>query len=171
MGSREEVMIVDDEEFLRDLYDLLHLFDDKWVSPIVVTLTDGPMRRVEILSTIRSYSVGQEWSGKSIVLHDSILARVLKKMTAEGLLIRDEKPKGFPPKVYYSLTPEVVESLTALAPLVAWSRAHREIIEQAQAYSRHHGERKATPTGIPDLVGGDVDPDDDMAAVGDLEAR
>jgi DNA-binding HxlR family transcriptional regulator len=119
--------MVGDEEFMRDLYDLLHLFGDKWVSPIVVTLAEGPMRRVEILSTIRSYSVGQGWSGRSVVLHDSILARALKKMTAAGLLIRDEKPGGFPPKVYYSLTPQVVESLTALAPLVRWARAHREI--------------------------------------------
>ena len=52
-----------DEEFMRDLYDLLHLFGDKLVSPIVVTLAEGPMRRVEILSMIRSYSVGQGWSG------------------------------------------------------------------------------------------------------------
>jgi DNA-binding HxlR family transcriptional regulator len=40
-------------------------------------------------------------------LRDSILARVLKKLTAEGLLIRDEKLGDFPPKVYYSLAPQV----------------------------------------------------------------
>jgi DNA-binding HxlR family transcriptional regulator len=93
--GREKVTMMADEEFMRDLYDLLHLFGDKWVSPIVVTLAEGPIRRVEILSMIRSYSVGQGWSGRSVVLHDSILARVLKKMTAAGLLIRDENPGGF----------------------------------------------------------------------------
>jgi DNA-binding HxlR family transcriptional regulator len=72
-------MMVGDEEFMRDLYDLLHLFGDKWVSPIVVTLAEGPMRRVEILSMIRSYSVGQGWSGRSVVPHDSILARALRR--------------------------------------------------------------------------------------------
>jgi DNA-binding HxlR family transcriptional regulator len=79
---------------LRDLHELLHLFGDKWVSPIVIILSDGSIRRVEILSTIRSYSVGQGWSGGSVVLHDSILARALKQMTAAGLLVRDEKPGG-----------------------------------------------------------------------------
>jgi hypothetical protein len=80
--GREKVTMMGDEEFMRDLYDLLHLFGDKLVSPIVVTLAEGPIRRVEILSMIRSYSVGQRWSGRSVVLHDSILARALKKMTA-----------------------------------------------------------------------------------------
>jgi hypothetical protein len=37
------------------------------------------------LPTIRSYSIGQEWSGKPAVLHDSILARALKKMTDAGI--------------------------------------------------------------------------------------
>jgi DNA-binding PadR family transcriptional regulator len=82
---------------------------------------------------------------------------VLKKMTAAGLLIPDEKPGGFPPKVYYSLTPQVVESLTALAPLVTWARAHREIIERAQEYSRRHSGPKATreapqPPAVPDAA-------------------
>jgi DNA-binding HxlR family transcriptional regulator len=51
-------MVAGDEEFLRDLYNLLRLFSDKWVALILVTLAGGPMRRVEILCTIRSYSVG-----------------------------------------------------------------------------------------------------------------
>jgi DNA-binding HxlR family transcriptional regulator len=53
---------------------------------ILVTLSDGPMRRVEILSTINSYSIGEKWSNKHAILHDSMLARTLKKMTEEGLL-------------------------------------------------------------------------------------
>jgi hypothetical protein len=91
-------------------------------------------------------------------------------MTAAGLLIRDEKPGGFPPKVYYSLTPQVVESLTALDPLVRWARTHREIIERAQAYSRRRSGRKATPIGIPALVGRGVDADDDSRAEGENAA-
>lgn len=123
---------------LRDLCDLLHLFGDKWAPPILVALTGGPMRRIDILHTVRSYSIGQEWSGKPAVLHDSILARALKKMTDAGLLVREERPSGFPPAVYYSLTPQVVESLTALAPWVRWARAHPEIIQRAQEQSRRH---------------------------------
>ena len=62
--------------------------------------------------------------------------------------MRDEKPGGFPSTVYYSLTPQVVESLTALAPLLAWVRAHREIIERAQAPSRRHRGRKTDQESV-----------------------
>jgi hypothetical protein len=34
------------------------------------------------------------WSGKSIILHDNILARVLEKMIGAGLLIRGDLPEG-----------------------------------------------------------------------------
>jgi DNA-binding PadR family transcriptional regulator len=81
--------------------------------------------------------LGQEWSGKPAVLYDSILARALKKMTDAGLLVREET-EWVSPAVYYSLTPQVVESLTALAPWVRWARAHPEIIQRAQAQSRRH---------------------------------
>jgi len=61
-------------------------------------------------------------------------------MTAEELLIRDEKP-GVQPKVTIHLTPQVVGSLTALAPLVGWAWAHREIIEGPR---RRAGAREMT---------------------------
>jgi DNA-binding HxlR family transcriptional regulator len=125
----------------------------------MVTLAAGTMRRVEILCTIRSYSVGQEWSDKRVALYDSILTRALRKMTAEWLLIREEKPGIFPPEVYYSLTPQVVESLVAMTPLVAWARAHPEIIKRAQAYSRSHSEGEGTGAGVADL--GEVSADSD----------
>ena len=78
-------MTVGDERFLRGLYDLKYLFGDKWAPAILVTLSGGPMRPVEILSTINSYSIGEEWSDKHDFLHDSMLARTWKKMTEEGL--------------------------------------------------------------------------------------
>jgi DNA-binding HxlR family transcriptional regulator len=57
-------MTVGVERFLRRLYDLKYLVGDKWALAILVTLSDGPMRRVEIISTINSYSIGKEWSDK-----------------------------------------------------------------------------------------------------------
>ena len=86
------------ERFLRRLYDLKYLVADKWALAILVTLSDGAMRRVEILSTINSYSIGEEWSDKHAVLHDSMLARTLKKMTEEGLLTRERRTETFPRK-------------------------------------------------------------------------
>lgn len=92
-------MAVEDERFLRGLYDLKYLFGDKWAPAILVTLSDGPMRQKEILSTISSYSVGEEWSDKHATLHDSILARTLKKVTEEGLLARTRRTDTFPVEV------------------------------------------------------------------------
>jgi DNA-binding HxlR family transcriptional regulator len=129
-----------DEEFLRNLYSLKYLFRDKWAPAINVTLSHGPMRRAEILSTIKSYSLGEEWSGKPAVLHDSILTRTLRKMTDEGLLARRRDTSTFPPKVFYSLAPEITEFVELVEPLVDWVRRNPKLVAQAQAYSRHHGE-------------------------------
>jgi DNA-binding HxlR family transcriptional regulator len=129
-----------DEQFLRDLYSLKYLFGDKWAPAINVTLSHGPMRRAEVLSTITSYSLGEEWSGKSAVLHDSILTRTLRKMTEEGLLVRTRDTSTFPPKVFYSLTPEITEFIELAEPLVDWVRRNPSLVAQAQAYSRRDGD-------------------------------
>jgi DNA-binding HxlR family transcriptional regulator len=129
-----------DEEFLRDLYSLKYLFSDKWAPAINVTLSHGPMRRAEVLSTITSYSLGEEWSNGPGFLHDSILTRTLRKMTEEGLLIRTRDTSTFPPKVFYSLTPEVAEFIELVEPLADWVRRNPRLVAQAQAYSRHDGD-------------------------------
>lgn len=131
---------VTDEQFLRDLYSLKYLFGDKWAPAINVTLSHGPLRRAEILSTITSYSLGEEWSGRPVVLHDSILTRTLRKMTEEGLLVRTSDTSTFPPKVFYSLAPEITEFVELVEPLVDWVRRNPRLVAQAQAYSRHHGD-------------------------------
>ena len=53
-----------DRELLRQFYDLKQLFNDKWAPAILVTLAEGKMRRVDIFSTIKSFSYGVEWSDK-----------------------------------------------------------------------------------------------------------
>ena len=156
-------MKVGDERFLRGLYDLKYLFGDKWAPAILVTLSGGPMRRKEILSTISSYSIGEEWSDKHAVLHDSILARTLKKMTEEGLLTRIRCTKTFPVTVTYELKPEVLEFLKQAEVLVAWADKHQELIAQAQAYSRRNGDEMSTLTGMGELdeIGLTDDEDDE----------
>lgn len=154
-------MTVGDEEFLRDLYNVKQLFGDKWTPAIISTLARGPMRRVEILSTINSYSVGEDWSDKRGVLHDSILTKSLKKMTTEGLLARNRRAETFPPKVYYSLTRDVLEFLEATEPVLEWARSHPELIARAQAYSRNHGDDEAT-AGIAELDVVNSDTEDDQ---------
>jgi DNA-binding HxlR family transcriptional regulator len=139
-------MTVGDERLLRALYDLKYLFGDKWVPAILVLLSNGPMRRKEILSTLGSYPIGKEWSDKHTVLHDSYLARTLKKMTEEGLLTRTHGTEAFPPRVYYSLKPEVVEFLELSKTMLTWIDAHPDLIAQAQAYARRNGDELETPT-------------------------
>ncbi|MCU1680215.1 MAG: transcriptional regulator [Amycolatopsis sp.] len=154
-------MKVGAERFLRRLYDLKYLVGDKWTLAILVTLSDGPMRRVEILSTINSYSIGEEWSDKHAILHDSMLARTLKKMTEEGLLARERDMETFPPKVFYSLNQEALEFLELADPFIDWAEAHTELIAQAQAYSRRRGRDVGTLTGIEELDSGGIDDDED----------
>jgi DNA-binding HxlR family transcriptional regulator len=96
---RDRVAVGDEQLLLRELYNLKYLFGDKWAPAIVVALARGRMRRVEILSTVNSYSIYEDWSDKRIVLHDSILTRTLKKMTTEGLLVRTESVESFPREV------------------------------------------------------------------------
>ena len=154
-------MNVGAEKFLRRLYDLKYLVGDKWTLAILVTLSDGPMRRVEILSTINSYSIGEEWSDKHAILHDSMLARTLKKMTEEGLLTRTRRTEIFPPQVFYSLKQDAVEFLQLCEPAIAWAEEHTELIEHAQAYSRQRGRDVGTLTGIAELDDGALDDEDE----------
>jgi DNA-binding HxlR family transcriptional regulator len=128
-----------DERLLRGWYDLKYLFGDKWAPAIVVTLSGGPMRRKELFATISSYSIGKEWSDKH-VLHDSILARTLKKMTEEGLVTRTSDTTSFPHRVYYTLNPEVSAYLEFAKVLLPWVDAHPELIAQARAYARRNGD-------------------------------
>ncbi|NKQ59016.1 helix-turn-helix transcriptional regulator [Amycolatopsis sp. K13G38] len=126
-----------DRELLRQFYDLKQLLSDKWAPAILVTLAEGRMRRVDILSTIHSFSYGEEWSDRNAPLQDSILARTLKRMTEEGLLVRTEPDTTtFPPEVYYSLTPPMEEFLAAVGPVREWSRRHADLIGRAQAHRR-----------------------------------
>nr|WP_245782652.1 winged helix-turn-helix transcriptional regulator [Actinokineospora terrae] len=116
-----------------------------------MALRDGPLRRVEILSTVNSYSIDENWTDKHAVLHDSILARTLKKMRKQGLIVRESCDKSFPPEVAYSLTPAVAEVLTLAEPLLKWTRAHPELLSQAQAHSRRSGEEAAILDDVVDL--------------------
>lgn len=129
-------MTVMDEAFLRDLYSARLLFEDKWAPAITFALYEGPLHYNEILSAVRSYRAMEGWSDKHNRLHDSVLTTTLKKMTAEGLLIRSEASDNFPPGVRYSLDPEAAKALAACQPIVEWLRAHRYFVTRAQVHRR-----------------------------------
>jgi DNA-binding HxlR family transcriptional regulator len=131
----EVIMMLGDDQFLRGLYNLKYLVGDKWAPAIIVALAGGKMRRVELRSTVKSYSIGAEWSrsGKPAVLHDTMLSRTLKNMTEKGLLVPARRTGTFPREVYYSLVPVVVEYLKVLEPAAEWARRNPDLIAQAQA--------------------------------------
>ncbi|MHA6631118.1 winged helix-turn-helix transcriptional regulator [Pseudonocardia sichuanensis] len=132
--------MADDEAFLHDVYDMLHIFGDKWTIPVMVALSDGPLRPSEILSRVNGYRVDENWPDRHAVLHDSILARSLARMTAIGLLSRTSAD-SFPPKVIYALEPPATEFLELLAHAFGWPRQHAEVVSRAQVF--HLGRKAA----------------------------
>jgi DNA-binding HxlR family transcriptional regulator len=132
----------------------------------MVALYDGPLHYNEILSTVRSYRVVEGWTDKHSTLHDGVLANTLRKMTAEGLLIRSEESGTFPPGVSYSLNPEAARVLTASQPVVQWLRDHPSFVVRAQGY-RHANNGGAGTNGVH-ASGGDAGDD---AGLGDDAVR
>jgi DNA-binding HxlR family transcriptional regulator len=125
--------VADDEAFLHDVYDLLHIFGDKWTIPVMVALSDGPLRPSEILSRVNGYRVDENWPDRHGFLHDSILARSLARMTAIGLLKRTSI-EPFPPKVIYSLESPAEEFLELLQGAFSWPRANTGVVTRAQVF-------------------------------------
>lgn len=137
-------MTRDDRWFLRDVQDVKHIFGDKWTIPVMVALASGPMRRSEILTTVDSYSIDENWPGKATGLHDSILTRTLRKMVAEGLVARQELPDVFPRHVRYELRPEALDFLGRVGQVVGWSSDNAHVVANAQEFHRlHNGEQDA----------------------------
>lgn len=141
----------DDRCFLRDVQDVKHIFGDKWTIPVMVALAGGPMRRSEILTTVDSYSIDENWPRKATVLHDSILSRTLRKMVAEGLVARQELPDAFPRHVRYQLCPEALDFLERARQMAGWSNDNAHVVANAQEYHRLHSGEPDACDGVCDL--------------------
>ena len=61
-----------------------------------------------------------------------MLTRTLRHLERDGLVHRTVHPV-VPPRVDYALTPLGASLLEAIAPLVTWTRAHRDEIAAARA--------------------------------------
>jgi DNA-binding HxlR family transcriptional regulator len=102
--------------------EIRHLLDrlaDKW-SLLVVELLGDETRR---FSDLRRQIDG---------ISQRMLTLTLRNLERDGLLTRTVYPV-VPPRVEYRLTPLGSSLLEAIAPLVAWTRAHRDDIAAAQA--------------------------------------
>lgn len=102
-----------------EIRDLLDRLADKW-SLLVVELLGNDTRR---FSDLRRQIDG---------ISQRMLTLTLRHLERDGLVTRTVYPV-VPPRVEYRLTPLGSGLLEAIAPLVAWTRAHREDIAAAQA--------------------------------------
>jgi DNA-binding HxlR family transcriptional regulator len=84
----------------------------EWVPAVMLTLLASPLRYTAILSAVRSRDTDMS-ARRHETLHDSVLARTLRRMADDGLLDRSERTGVFPPSVLYALTPPARERLDA----------------------------------------------------------
>ncbi|PKV95536.1 MULTISPECIES: winged helix-turn-helix transcriptional regulator [Amycolatopsis] len=119
-------------EQLRKLSDVKRLFSGDWMHAVIVALATGPKHYTELLDTIRTLSDAGQAQGRRRTLHESVLARTLKTMTADGLIIRRQESTAFPPSVQYSLSPATAEALDAMMPMVAWATKHADLIRRSR---------------------------------------
>lgn len=124
----------DKVENLRALRDAQRLFDGEWTSAILVVLSDGPKHYKQIRDRIRSLTRPEGGRARGRVLHDSVLTRTLKSMTAKKLIEREQLPVSFPPAVRYSLTPATAEALSAWGCVINWARKHAELVARVRNF-------------------------------------
>ncbi|WP_418153412.1 winged helix-turn-helix transcriptional regulator [Actinoalloteichus caeruleus] len=113
--------LVLDHRQLQALRQIRTLISGEWVPDILVCLAAGTAHFNELRERVNVLSVRR---GASARLHDSILARTLRRMERDGLVHREREVGRFPPSVSYQLTPLGAALLHALRPLVDWAADH-----------------------------------------------
>lgn len=114
------------------LRDLLDRIGDKWSLLVVELLGEGTRRFTELKRDIDGIS-------------QRMLTLTLRHLERDGLVHRTVHPV-VPPRVDYDLTPMGASLLHAIAPLVGWTRAHREEIAAARAAYDARGPEGVRPT-------------------------
>jgi DNA-binding HxlR family transcriptional regulator len=108
-----------------EIRDLLDRLADKWSLLVVELLGEGTHRFSELRREIDGIS-------------QRMLTLTVRQLERDGL-VRRTVHAVVPPRVDYELTPLGGTLLDAIAPLVAWTRAHRDEIALARAdYDESH---------------------------------
>jgi DNA-binding HxlR family transcriptional regulator len=102
-----------------EIRDLLDRLADKWSLLVVELLGDGTRRFTELRREIDGIS-------------QRMLTLTLRQLERDGL-VRRTVHAVVPPRVDYELTPLGATLLDAVAPLVSWTRAHRDEIARARS--------------------------------------
>jgi DNA-binding HxlR family transcriptional regulator len=119
-----------DTRFLNGWYNARLLIAAEWTPAIMCSLAPGPLHYGDILTAVRSTTGGAGREGHRM-LHDSILARSLRRLVDDGLIHRDEQRTQFPPSVRYSLTAAGHDLLGTVRVLADWSTRHPDLVAQA----------------------------------------
>jgi DNA-binding HxlR family transcriptional regulator len=102
-----------------EIRDLLDRLGDKWSLLVVEVLGGGTRRFSELRREIDGIS-------------QRMLTLTLRQLERDGLVTRTVHPV-VPPRVDYELTALGASLLDAVAPLVTWTRGHRDQIATARA--------------------------------------
>lgn len=121
-----------DDQLIRRMNDLSHVFRGAWVSTVLIMLRDGRRQYRELRDEVSGWSFRDPWTGKQRSLNNSELARTLARMVDDGLLVRTEQQAQWQPAVFYELSAEAREMLAAVQPLLDWARTHRDFFSAAQ---------------------------------------
>jgi DNA-binding HxlR family transcriptional regulator len=98
--------------------ELLDRLSDKWVSLIIVSLTDGELRYSEISRTVAGVS-------------QKMLTQTLRNLERDGLLSRSVRP-SVPVQVSYQLTDLGRSLLPVLRAIKDWAEANMLEVRQAR---------------------------------------
>src|SRR5947207_223473 len=113
--------------------EVLDRVGDKWSVLVIALLGERGQRFNELKRSIEGIS-------------QRMLTLTLRQLERDGLVSRTVHPT-VPPRVDYALTPLGATLLDAVAPLVAWTREHRDAIAGARArYDRAAAARRVTVT-------------------------
>ncbi|MFE3053818.1 winged helix-turn-helix transcriptional regulator [Nocardia sp. NPDC059239] len=93
------------------------VFGNSWLTVIVYTLREGPMRPVELRRAIGGIS-------------QKMLTQTLRRMERMGLLARRRYAEA-PPRVEYSLTPAGADLLIPIFALGEWADRHGDTVRTA----------------------------------------
>lgn len=102
-----------------EIRDVLDRLSDKWSLLIVELLGTGTRRFNELRRAVDDIS-------------QRMLTLTLRRLERDGLVTRTVH-EVVPPQVEYALTPLGATLLDAIAPLVAWTREHRQQVAVARA--------------------------------------
>ncbi|OLF04304.1 transcriptional regulator [Actinophytocola xinjiangensis] len=112
-----------------EIRDVLDRLSDKWSLLIVELLGTGTRRFNELRRAVDDIS-------------QRMLTLTLRRLERDGLVTRTVH-EVVPPQVEYALTPLGATLLDAIAPLVAWTREHRQQVAVARAAYERAAERPA----------------------------